>query len=124
MHLYNRASEFKARAMNALKNSHSPFRGAPPRGNNLNHTADMVSSPFDSMASPYRGAATPNRGIQQTLPDTASTGYPKGKEQPPNSQDRFNQLLQDEAKQAEDEEELKKMFKANHDHVQNMKDIE
>ena len=112
--------------MNALKNSHSPFRGgAPPRGNNLNHTADMVSSPFDSMASPYRGPTTPNRGIHQTLPDTASTGYPKGKEQPPpNSQDRFNQLLQDEAKQAEDEEELKNMLKTDHDHVQAMKDIE
>ena len=63
-HLYNRATEFKARAMNALKNSHSPFRGGPPpRGNNLNHTADIVSSPFDSVVSPYRGPSTPNRGI-------------------------------------------------------------
>ena len=50
--------------MNALKNSHSPFRGGPSRGSNLNHTADMVSPPFDNMASPYRGPATPNRGIQ------------------------------------------------------------
>ena len=50
--------------MHALKNSHSPFRGGPPpRGNNLNHTADIVSSPFDSVISPYRGPSTPNRGI-------------------------------------------------------------
>ena len=82
--------------MNALKNSHSPFRGGPSRGgNNLNHTADMQSSPFDNMSSPYRGPTTPNRGIHSAFPDTASTRRPKANEQPPKSKDRLDQLLQD-----------------------------
>ena len=82
--------------MNALKNSHSPFRGGPSRvGNNLNHTADIVSSPFGNMSSPYRDPATPNRGIHSALPDTASTRRPKANEQPSRSKDRLDQLLQD-----------------------------
>lgn len=56
-HLYNRAAEFKARAINALKNSASPFRGRTP----------------EAVVSPARGMQTPNRVIRPVQPGSAST---------------------------------------------------
>ncbi len=49
-HLYNRAAEFKARAINALKSSASPFRGRVP-------------GEVPQFASPSKSPSTPNRLI-------------------------------------------------------------
>ncbi len=57
-HLYNRAAEFKARAINALKNSHSPFRGRVQ--------GDVSPSGVGAPRTPNRGGTTLNPGSATT----------------------------------------------------------
>ena len=103
-HLYNRAAEFKARAINALKSSHSPFRGRTPDG-------------VLGAVSPGGPPRTPNRGVSAINPGSATT-------QPMPSAQRLQKMLSEESKNAENEQNIRDMVKTDHDETKAMKDVE
>lgn len=102
-HLYNRAAEYKARTLNALRGS--PARIAQP-------------PPPASYESPQRAPKTPERKIGNFNPGSATTQHP-----PMNSAERLRKMLKDDEPPMNDES-IREMVRVDHDETKAMREMD